>query len=702
MKLLEFTLRWTIGCLFRVRVKGLEKLDFTRPMILAPNHTSLLDAIFLALYLPNHVTFVVNSEIARRFSFVIKHRPHITIDPLNPYSIRKMARVIGQNKPLVIFPEGRITTTGGLMKIYSGIGYLALRTGAQVYPLILQGLERSKFSYLGGKNKTKWFPPVQITIGTPVTFSKNKSRSMRVDKQNAADKLYRIIQNEWLNCRLKEKVNFYNELLEAARIHGSKQLIVQDLTQSLTYRHLLLGSTLLSLKLPKHLTGQTTAGILLPNSNGHVITLFALFRTAIQPAILNFTQGSKTILECCATAGIQTVVTSKFFVQKANLEELISGLKAASIQVIYLEDVKKEITGRNKLKSILTYKIKVHSTSHEIILFTSGSESKPKGVILRHENIFANIQQVTCAVDITSKDKIFNALPMFHSFGLTAGTFLPILSGVQTYLYPTPLHYKAIPELCYDTNTTILFGTSTFLAGYARFAHPYDFYSIRYVFAGAEKLKDEVRQLWMDKFGIRIFEGYGTTETSPILALNTPLAYKQGTVGKALPGIQTRVEPVAGIERGGRLLVQGPNVMKGYLIYGKGLNLADDWYDTGDVVEQDEQGYLTIQARLKRFAKVGGEMVSLQQIEELAAKCFNHTELAAISMTDPRKGERIVLYSTKETDHLEMLRTNLSKQGYSPLMCPLRINYLEKIPLLGSGKTDYVALKQLADEKGGL
>jgi acyl-[acyl-carrier-protein]-phospholipid O-acyltransferase / long-chain-fatty-acid--[acyl-carrier-protein] ligase len=701
VKLLEFILKWTIGSLFRVRAKGFERLDFTRPMILAPNHTSLLDAIFLALYLPKHMTFVVNTEIARRFSFIMKHRPHITIDPLNPYSIRKMVRVIGQNKPLVIFPEGRITTTGGLMKIYSGIGYLALRTGAQVYPIILQGLERSKFSYLGDKNKTKWFPPVQIKIGTPVTLGRNKSRSVRVDKLNAADKLYRIIQNEWLKCRLKEKVNFYNELLEAARINGSKRLIVQELMQSLTYRHLLLVSTLLSLKLRKHLTGQTTAGILLPNSIGHVITLFALFRTAIQPAILNFSQGRKTILECCATAGIQSVVTSKVFVQKANLEELISSLKAASIQVIYLEDVKKEITGRDKLKGILTYKIKVHSTSNEMILFTSGSESKPKGVVLRHENIYANIQQVKCAVDITSKDKIFNALPMFHSFGLTAGTFLPILSGVQTYLYPTPLHYKAIPELCYDTNTTILFGTSTFLAGYARFAHPYDFYSIRYVFAGAEKLKDEVRQLWMDKFGIRIFEGYGATETSPILALNTPLAYKQGTVGKALPGIQTQIEPIAGIERGGRLLVQGPNVMKGYLIYGKGLIPADDWYDTGDVVEQDEQGFLTIQARLRRFAKVGGEMVSLQQIEELAAKCFNHHELAVVSMTDLRKGERIVLYSTQETDHLEMLRTYLSKQGYSPLMCPLRINYLEKIPLLGSGKTDYVALKQLAFEKGG-
>ncbi|RXT03826.1 AMP-binding protein [Ammoniphilus sp. CFH 90114] len=701
MKFTLYLLKLILRVLFRVQVRGLEKLDFSKPLILMPNHISLLDAVFLALYLPSQVTFVANTGIAKRFSFIMKFRSHITIDPLNPYSIRKMVRVVKEGKPLVLFPEGRINTTSGssLMKIYSGMGYLALKTSAQVYPVVIQGLERSRWSYLGEKNKTVWFPRVGIIIGTPFTIERNEQEMMRVQKKQATDKVYRVLQNAIFESRVKQDVNLYQEVLSAARDHGWKRVIAGDITSSVTYQKLLLGSTVLSLKLRDSVHAQTTVGVLLPSSIGHLVTLLGLCRLGVRPAILNFSQGTQTIQDCCATAEIRNVLTSRVFIEKGGLQEVVEGLLHMGIEMVYLEDLKSQITMRDKLIGLMTYKAVGKVNNKEVILFTSGSESKPKGVVLSHDQIYANVQQVLCSIDVTSKDKIFNALPMFHSFGLTAGTFLPILAGVPTYLYPSPLHYKAIPELCYEQNATILFGTSTFLAGYGRMAHPYDFYSLRYVFAGAEKLKEEVRQLWLEKFGVRIFEGYGATETSPILSLNTPLAIKRGTVGRLVPGIRAKLVPVEGIGQGGRLLVQGLNVMRGYLISGKGFVPADDWYDTGDVVSIDSEGYLQIQARMKRFAKVGGEMVSLQSVEDLASRAFGHPQVAAISVPDARKGERILLYTEQPQDQLESIRHLIREQGFSPLLCPYRIEAVEKIPLLGSGKTDYVTLQQWGNSR---
>ncbi|NNV01151.1 AMP-binding protein [Brevibacillus sp. MCWH] len=699
MALMYHLVKWILVLWFRPRFRGLDKLDVSRPCIIIPNHVSLLDAVLLAFVLPSSTTFVANTEIAKRFSFFLRFRKHVTVDPLNPYSIRHMLRVLKNGESLVIFPEGRITTTGGLMKIYSGVGYLAMRTGAPVYPVIIQGLERSVFSYLKGKVRIAWFPKVTITVGTPFTLQKNEHESMREQKAAASDFILRTLQTELFQARMKQDINLFDEALEASRIHGARQVIAKDLTTSVSYRTLLVASYLLGDKWKTLLAGKQSVGVLLPNSVGHLVTLLSLFRVGITPAILNFSLGIRSLVDCCETAGIDTVLTSRVFIEKGKLEHLIQGL-SERVAIIYLEDVKASATTGNKLTALYRYLTRQRSQAgaNELILFTSGSESKPKGVVLTHTNVYANIKQVTSVIDITARDKIFNALPMFHSFGLTAGTLLPVVAGVPVFLYPSPLHYKVISELCYDQNATILFGTSTFLAGYGKAAHPYNFYSLRYVFAGAEKLKPDVRQLWMEKFGVRIFEGYGATETSPILSLNTPLANRPGTVGRLLPGIQSRLEPVEGIARGGHLLVKGPNVMKGYLIHGKGFVPADEWYPTGDLVEQDADGFLTIQSRLKRFAKIAGEMVSLNLVEELAAQCFGHSELAAIAVSDPRRGERIVLYTTDESVRMDRLRAYLAERQFSPLLLPSAVQVIKQLPLLGSGKTDYVTLKQFAEQ----
>ena len=701
MSLIYSLIKMILQLWFRPRIHGLHKIDLSEPSIIAPNHVSLLDAVLLSFCLPREVTFVANTGIAKKFAFFMKFRKHITVDPLNPYSIRHMLRVIKNGESILIFPEGRITTTGGLMKMYSGVGYLALRTGVKVYPVIIQGLERSIFSYLKGKIRLSWFPKVSFTVGTPFSLQRKENQSMREQKAAASEYILKAMQRELFEARMKDDINLFNEIQEASRIHGTKQIIAKDLTSAINYRTLLIGSYLLGDKLQAKLASQQTVGVLLPTSVGHLVTLVSLFRVGITPAILNFSLGIRSLLDCCETAGIKTILTSRLFIEKGKLEHVIAGL-AENMEILYLEDLKNSATAGDKLSALIKYatKQKSRATTNEVILFTSGSESKPKGVVLTHRNLYANIQQAKSVIDFTPNDRLLNVLPMFHSFGLTAGTMLPMLAGIPVYLYPSPLHYKIISELCYDQNITIMFGTSTFLGGYGKMAHPYNFYSLRYVFAGAEKLKPDVRQMWMEKFGVRIFEGYGATETAPILSLNTPLANKQGTVGRLLPGVEYQLETVDGITSGGHLLVKGPNVMKGYLIHGQGFVPADEWYKTGDLVTVDEDGFVMIQSRLKRFAKIGGEMISLNLVEELATQCFGHSDFATVSIPDARKGERILLYTTDETASLPKLRTYLAEKQFTPLLLPSAIRTLDTLPLLGSGKTDYVTLKQIA-EKGG-
>jgi acyl-[acyl-carrier-protein]-phospholipid O-acyltransferase/long-chain-fatty-acid--[acyl-carrier-protein] ligase len=289
---------------------------------------------------------------------------------------------------------------------------------------------------------------------------------------------------------------------------------------------------------------------------------------------------------------------------------------------------------------------------------------------------------------------------VFHSFGLTGGLLLPLLAGVKTFLYPSPLHYRTVPELAYGINATILFGTDTFLAGYARVADNYDFYSVRYVFAGAERVKEQTRKVWSEKFGIRILEGYGATETAPGIAVNTPMHFKAGTVGRLLPGIEHRVEAVPGVEASGRLFVTGPNVMLGYLktdAPGVLQPPPNGWYDTGDIVDIDADGFVTIKGRMKRFAKIAGEMVPLGGVEDLANKAYPKSAHAVVALPDPKKGERLVLLTNGDVERGHLTAT-ARQMGLPELFVPRSIVRVAAIPLLGTGKTDYVEAARLCSQ----
>lgn len=698
-------LAWLIRILFRLKIDHRERLVFDGPTIIMPNHVSFLDALLLYLMLPPSVWFVVNTEIAARpwVALALRFCNHVKIDNRNPYSLRTIINVVRDGNPVVLFPEGRISNTGGLMKMYTGAALIAWKTSARVYPVILRGPEYSFFSRITDKVIPQWLPQIRIFIGEPSVLVTETELGFRVQKAAITDKLLSLMQDTMFLARRQEyaQLDFFARLQLAAKTHGGSKPIVRDLNRAVNYRALITGVHVMAGKLrPTFATNENTVGVLLPNAVAHVVVLFALFRLGKTPAIMNFSTGLRNVLDSADTAGIKTVLTSRAFVEKANLGELVGQL-ATTNQVVFLEDLAKTISLLDKLNGLYRYFRRqpgAATADSRLILFTSGTEGRPKGVVLSHRAILANIDQASSVIDYSPADRMLNALPMFHSFGLMAGTMLPILGGIELFLYPSPLHFRIVPEVAYDFNATLMLGTPTFLAGYGKVAHPYDFHRLRYLLAGGEKLRQPVRDLWLDKFGIRILEGYGVTETGPVLCLNTPLSARTGTVGKFLPGIEWRLDPVPGIDSGGNLVVRGPNLMEGYLLYEQGFRPVDGWYATGDVVSVDSAGYVSIQARLKRFAKIAGEMINLQLVEEAASACFSTGLHAAVAAADGRKGERVVLFTTNSQISRDVLREYFLQAGHSVLYVPSRIVSIAAMPLLGTGKPDYLGLQKQAEK----
>jgi acyl-[acyl-carrier-protein]-phospholipid O-acyltransferase/long-chain-fatty-acid--[acyl-carrier-protein] ligase len=334
-----------------------------------------------------------------------------------------------------------------------------------------------------------------------------------------------------------------------------------------------------------------------------------------------------------------------------------------------------------------------------VILFTSGSESKPKAVLHSHSSILSNIQQINAVLDFNPSDRFIMVLPIFHAFGFT-GTLLSVLNGISVYIFPSPLLYKQIPEEIDKKACTVLFATNTFLNHYAKYADRHQFKSLRYVIAGAEKLSDTVRHLYKEKYNIHILEGYGATECAPVLSVNTPSANKTGSVGRFVPDITYRLKPVSGIEQGGVLQVKGPNMMQGYYYHHQPSVLCpptDGWYDTGDIVHVDEEGFIFILGREKRFAKVAGEMVSLMVVEQIAQAASPDFHHAASTQADTQRGETIVLFTTDAKLTREDLQTASKKLGCPEIAIARKIMWIAEIPILSTGKTDYAQIKTLAE-----
>jgi acyl-[acyl-carrier-protein]-phospholipid O-acyltransferase / long-chain-fatty-acid--[acyl-carrier-protein] ligase len=502
-------------------------------------------------------------------------------------------------------------------------------------------------------------------------------------------------------------------LLDARDRYGGGKEIVEDQDRTaLPYDRLILGAMVLGRKICVGTTERENVGVLLPNVNGLAVTLFGLMFRGRVPVMLNFSAGLRNLKSACETAQVKTIITARKFIENAKLDDVVAEL-AKGRRIVWLDDIRADIGTLDKVRGVIDAKLRARALARRtkrddpaVILFTSGSEGKPKGVVLTHGNIIANTRQIAAhgASFISPADVVMNPLPMFHSYGLTAGFMLGVLHGMKVVLYPSPLHYREVPRLIGKVKATLLFGTDTFLVGYARAAEKNDLSSVRYVITGAERVKDETRRLW-DPFGTTILEGYGCTECAPVLACNTPEMAKTGTVGRLLPGINWRLDPVEGITEGGKLVVQGPNVMKGYMLAdnpGVIQPPVEGWHDTGDIVTMDDDGCVTIRGRAKRFAKLGGEMVSLAAIETMVADLWPGVNHVAVSLPDPRKGEQIVLVTEQGNADRQALSAYAKAQGFPELWVPRAILVLEQIPVLGSGKIDYAATQEEASSKRAL
>ena len=693
---------------FGLEVKGLENLPKAgAKAIIAPNHVSLLDAALMHALLPSHASYAIDTGMAntwwvKPFLKLVKAYP---IDPTKPLGTRHLIQAVKDGNALVIFPEGRLTVTGGLMKVYDGTAMIADKASAPVIPVRIDGLERSRFGYLSAQQTKKvWFPKTTVTILPEVKLGVDQTLRGKTRRQAAGLALQDVMTDSAVMTTPIDQTLFEALVMAKATRDTGRPAVEDPMGTTLSYKKLITSAQVLGAKLAQLTAPNTAVGVMLPNSAGVAVTFFALQSIGRVAAMLNLTAGPANVAAACKAAKIDVVLTSRVFVQKGHLEPLIAAIEPLA-RVVYLEDVRATISFSDKVRGLLAGgkpQVKTDPNAPAAILFTSGSEGTPKGVVLSHRNLLANCAQSLTRVACNGSDKVFNALPVFHSFGLTAGLLMPLTGGIPVYLYPTPLHYRIIPELVYGSNATILFGTDTFLAGYARAAHPYDFARLRLVLAGAEAVKDRTRQLYMERFGVRILEGYGVTETAPVLAINTPLSNKSGTVGRLSPLMEARLEPVPGIEEGGRLYVRGPNVMLGYYRAENPGVLeppADGWHDTGDIVTIDAQGFIAIKGRAKRFAKIAGEMVSLSAVEALSAELWPHLITVVVSLPDPRKGERLALLTTDAACTREAFLQFARRKGATELMVPSDILVVDKIPLLGSGKPDYVAALAAAKDK---
>jgi acyl-[acyl-carrier-protein]-phospholipid O-acyltransferase / long-chain-fatty-acid--[acyl-carrier-protein] ligase len=693
---------------YRVEVTGLENVAAAGDrVIIVPNHVSFLDAPLVAAFLPGLPVFAIDPPQMQRWWV----RPFLSavdvfpMEPSRPMAAKSLIKAIREGSRCVIFPEGRLNVTGGaLMKVYDGPAMIADKSEAMVLPVRLDGVEFTPFSRLAGRLRQRWFPKVTITILPPRKLAVPGELRGRARRHRAGAALYDIMSE--MMARRSNPPSLFAALLEARAAHGGGHRIIEDPTTApLTYDRAIAASLVLGRRLARGTTRGDKVGLMLPNSVGAALAFLALQGTGRVPAMLNHTAGADGVLSACRTAGLRRVISSRRFVELAKLAALAERL-AAEVELIWLEDVREKLGIIDKLYGAIALRfaaslhrrLVISQRDPAAVLFTSGSEGAPKAVVLSHSNLLANRRQIAARVDFNPADLALNALPMFHSFGLTGGFLLPLLSGVRVFLYPSPLHYRIVPEIAYATGATILFGTDTFLAGYARRANPYDFYALRYVFAGAERVREETREIWSEHFGKRILEGYGVTECSPVIAVNTPMHYRAGTVGRFLPLVEHRLEPIPGIADGGRLMVRGPNVMAGYLRGGNIEEPPDGWYDTGDIVTVDGEGFVAIIGRVKRFAKLGGEMVSLAAAERIAETAVPEIRHAVVTLPDPRRAEKLILVTEAHAFDRTRLLEAAHQLGLPEIAVPREVIEIDHMPLLGTGKTDYAAATRLAEE----
>ncbi|MDY6408097.1 MAG: AMP-binding protein [Pseudomonadota bacterium] len=711
----RYVFKYVFKKLFKAKIEGIENLEKAgKRALIVTNHTSYMDVLLISAFVDKKIVFAISDKLLDKvfvkfMTNLVEIKP---LDPVSPFAVKDMAEELNQNKWCMIFTEGIIEGGNTRMKIYEAPAMMAVKGNAPIVPIRIDGASHALFSrVLGKKADFRWFPRISLTVLPPVQFNDYPDdMPTREVRQLSSSRLYDVMSQMTFDSFEKDKTIF-EKVIRAMVMAGRFKPILEDTARKpVKFMALFLKSFVLGGMLHRAAPDEKYLGIMIPTSNACALTVFGLHAYGKIPAMINFTSGPKQVIATCKTIGLKSIVTAHKVVALAKLENLVEEIQQAGIRILYLEDLAPTLTLKDKLKGVLyalmpmrayrkTSGGKVSADDTAVVLFTSGSEGFPKAVFLTHKNMISNAYQVLSKFDVYPSDVLLNVLPMFHSFGLGAGLFLPMIAGLKAVLYPTPLHYRIIPQLCASTRATIFFGTDTFLSGYAKCANPYDFNSLRIVAVGAEKLKDDTRKIWSEKFGVRVLEGYGATECSPFISVNTFLHQKKGSVGRIFGGMEYELKPVDGIKEGGELWVKGPNIMKGYMRYTDPMKLdppENGWYDTGDIVDIDEDGYVFIKGRSKRFAKIGGEMVSLLSVETVINTKWEGFITGAVSIPDPKKGEQIVLITNcPDITKDEMIKA-FKAAGVTELGLPSRVIFTENPPVLGTGKFDYVSAKEMA------
>ena len=684
------------------------------------NHVSFLDPLLLFAFLPGNPVFALNGHLYRNkwIRLFMRTADIMPFNPIDPGDLKELIAKVDSGRCCVIFAEGRITQNGGLMKIYEAPGLLADKSGAPIIPVWINGPQYGYFSKTKGKLPHRPLPKIQIIVRKPVKFKLKDE--LRRQRDHISNEVYMIMRDMSFDASYNDNISLFAQLMKTAKVHSKKGLLrrpmfVEDINRvPNSYKDIIIKSFVLGKFFKKKTYPGEHVALLLPNAIATLCTFFGLSAYDRIPVMLNFSVGAKNMVSMCRTATCRLVITSHLFIRNAKMEPVIEELKKAGIEIFYLEDLRKYITLANKIGAFIRYKIKrvphpEGGNRKAVILFTSGSEGAPKAVVLSHANIISNIKQMSSIETINVTDTLFNALPMFHSFGLTVGTLFPLFEGAKLFLYPSPLHYRIIAELIYEIGASIMMATDTFFRGYAKIAHPMDFHNVRFMYGGAEAIKPDTRNMFVERFGLRVMEAYGSTECSPVVTANNRIFNRFGSIGKLLPKIQYKIEPVPGIDKGGELCVKGPNVMMGYIMPdnpGVLVPLKDGWYHTGDVVDIDEIGFVYIKDRIKRFAKIGGEMVSLNAVHEMVVKACESMgtdfSYGVVAVPHESKGEQIVLVTNNKKVTQDLLHTYIRNNGMSELYLPRLILYHETLPMFATGKADNVTLKKEVMEELGL
>lgn len=726
--MLGAVVRFLLKIIYRVELRGREHCPAPeeRSLILY-NPGSIIDTLLIDGQIPGRVTLIADSAFEHKWWMrPVRALLRIAfIDFSTPAATLAMIRTLEREGRCMLFHSGQVNNDARFRKSLEAAGVIAAKAGAAILPVRVDGAASSLFSYARHRSHRRWFPQVTVTLLPPQRLLLPEGLPPRERRRRMGLRMYDLMTElEYLSSVPHRTL--LRLLMDRVSQSGRGFIIAEDQDHAvLTYGKLLTSACVLGRAFRRRFRGEERVGFLLPTSLPGLAAFFALQAGGLVPAMLNFTSGSASVLSCCRTVGLTSVLTSRKFLKLADLEPLEQALREAGLRLTYLEDVARELSLADKLAGVLASRLGLApsrpDTDAAAVMFTSGTEGLPKAVFLSHRNINANGRQALSLLTIGAGDKLFNCLPMFHAFGLGVCTLLPVLAGVRVFLYPSPLHYRIVPKLFYESQSTILCGTDTFCAGYSRYGRPYDFCHARLIIVGAEKMRDSTRRTWKDKYGLDLYEGYGATEASPLLSVNTLANRREGSVGRLVPGVEYRLQEVPGIteEHTGLLWVRGDNIMMGYMRPdGNGVleppscpdfairdetgRVTDDgsgWYDTGDIVHVDEDGFVCIRGRAKRFAKVGGEMVSLAAVEEALKEIWPDSPLGVVAVPDPKKGEQLALIIAVDNVTTSRIAAHFASRGLSPLWTPRRIVCVKQAPLLGSGKFDYRTARELA-EKG--